>query len=111
MKNPFGVKIGAAQWTLGRSTVVRRLFSPMIGYLFTVSFVKRKYVAGDETPISGTQEAGRRAQSKSYVWLFRSGDGRTLSPISFISIIRQETVMRGEVLCRIGTGAYINYDR
>ena len=34
----------------------------------------RKFVAADEKPIQVLKEADRRPQSKSYVWLFRSGD-------------------------------------
>ena len=78
-ENQFGVKIGRgtmAHWTI---YCAQNYFSPMIDY-FHRQLVKRKYVAADETPIQVLKEADRRPQSKSYVWLFRSGDDG-LNPI------------------------------
>ena len=78
-ENQFGVKIGRgtmAHWTI---YCAKNYFSPMIGYFHRL-LTKRKFVAGDETPIQVLKEPGKRPQSKSYVWLFRSGDDG-LSPI------------------------------
>lgn len=36
--------------------------------------LKRRYLMADETPIQVLKEEGRRPQSKSYVWLVRTGD-------------------------------------
>ncbi len=36
--------------------------------------MKRRYLMADETPIQVLKEEGRRPQSKSYVWLVRTGD-------------------------------------
>lgn len=72
-ENQFGVKISRgtmAHWTIYCS---QNYFSPMIGYFHRL-LAKRKYVAADETPIQVLKEQDRRPQSKSYVWLFRSGD-------------------------------------
>lgn len=72
-ENQFGVKISRgtmAHWTI---FCAQNYFSPMIEYFHRL-LTKRKYVAGDETPIQVLKEADRRPQSKSYVWLFRSGD-------------------------------------
>ena len=35
---------------------------------------KRRFIGEDETPIQVLKESDKRPQSKSYVWLFRSGD-------------------------------------
>ncbi|MBD5532025.1 MAG: transposase [Lachnospiraceae bacterium] len=73
LENQFGVKIGRgimAHWII---YCAENFSSPMIGY-FQRLLMKRKYVAGDETPIQVRRETDRRPQSKSYVWLFRSGD-------------------------------------
>lgn len=72
-ENQFGVKISRgtmAHWTI---YCAQNYFSPMTGYFHRL-LAKRKFVAGDETPIQVLKEADRRPQSKSYVWLFRSGD-------------------------------------
>lgn len=72
-ENQFGVKISRgtmAHWTI---YCAQNYFVPMIAY-FQRLLVKRRYVAGDETPIQVLKEKERRPQSKSYVWLFRSGD-------------------------------------
>lgn len=72
-ENQFGVKISRgtmAHWTI---YCAQNYFAPMIAY-FQRLLVKRRYVAGDETPIQVLKEKERKPQSKSYVWLFRSGD-------------------------------------
>ncbi len=72
-ENQFGVKISRgtmAYWTI---YCAQNYFVPMIAY-FQRLLVKRRYVAGDETPVQVLKEKERRPQSKSYVWLFRSGD-------------------------------------
>ena len=71
--NQFGIKISRgtmANWTI---YCAKNYFMPMIDYLGRI-LNQRKYVAADETPIQVLKEEGRRAQTKSYVWLFRSGD-------------------------------------
>ena len=108
-ENQFGVKIGRgtmAHWTI---YCAENYFSPMIGY-FHRQLVKRKYVAADETPIQVLKEAGRRPQSKSYVWLFRSGDDG-LNPV----IVYQYHPTRNgdaaaEFFAGAGPGTYINAD-
>lgn len=72
-ENQFGVKISRgtmAHWTV---FCAKNYFSPMTEYFHRL-LSKRRYVAGDETPIQVLKEKDRRPQSKSYVWLFRSGD-------------------------------------
>lgn len=72
-ENRFGVRIGRgtmAHWTI---YCAKNYFLPMLAY-FRRCLVKRKFVAADETPIQVLKEEGRSPQSKSYVWLFRSGD-------------------------------------
>ena len=108
-ENQFGVKIGRgtmAHWTI---YCAQNYFSPMIGY-FHRQLVKRKYVAGDETPIQVLKEAGRRAQSKSYVWLFRSGDDG-LSPII---VYQYHPTRNGDAAAKFFAGSepgtYINAD-
>ncbi len=72
-ENQFGVKI--SRGTMARWTIycAEHYFTPMTDYFHRL-LTKRKYVAADETPIQVLKEADRRPQSKSYVWLFRSGD-------------------------------------
>lgn len=48
-------------------------FQPMYEY-FHRQLLKRKYLMADETPIQVLKEEGRRPQTKSYVWLVRTGD-------------------------------------
>ena len=72
-ENQFGVKI--SRGTMARWTIycAEHYFTPMIDHFHRL-LTKRKYVAADETPIQVLKEADRRPQTKSYVWLFRSGD-------------------------------------
>ena len=108
-ENQFGVKIGRgtmAHWTI---YCAENYFSPMIEY-FHRQLVKRKYVAGDETPIQVLKEADRRPQSKSYVWLFRSGDDG-LNPII---VYQYHPTRNGNAAAKFFEGSepgtYINVD-
>ena len=48
-------------------------FKPVYQYLHRL-LLKRRYLMADETPIQVLKEPDRRAQSKSYVWLVRTGE-------------------------------------
>lgn len=50
-----------------------KYFKPMYDH-FHRQLLKRKYLMADETPIQVLKEEGRRPQTKSYVWLVRTGD-------------------------------------
>lgn len=108
-ENQFGVKIGRgtmAHWTI---YCAQNYFSPVIGYFHRL-LTKRKFVAGDETPIQVLKEADRRPQSKSYVWLFRSGDDG-LNPII---VYQYHPTRNGDAAAKFFAGSepgtYINVD-
>lgn len=108
-ENQFGVKIGRgtmAHWTI---YCAQNYFLPMVGYFHRL-LTKRKFVAGDETPIQVLKEADRRPQSKSYVWLFRSGDDG-LNPII---IYQYHPTRNGDAAAKFfqesAPGTYINVD-
>lgn len=72
-ESQFSVKISRgtmAHWTI---FCAQSYFAPVLDYFHRL-LVKRQFVAADETPIQVLKEKDRRPQSKSYVWLFRSGD-------------------------------------
>jgi len=48
-------------------------FKPMYEY-FHRELLSRKFLMADETPVQVLHEPGRRAETKSYMWLFRSGE-------------------------------------
>ncbi len=105
----FGVHIGRgamANWTI---YCAQNYFLPMVNY-FHRQLTQRRYVAGDETPIQVLKEEGRRAQSKSYVWLFRSGDDG-LSPII---VYQYHPTRNGDAAAEFfqdsAPGTYINVD-
>lgn len=56
-------------------------FNVMAGF-FHRKLLERKFLMMDETPIQVLKEPGRRAQTKSYVWLMRSGEDG-LEPIVY----------------------------
>ena len=69
----LGAKIGRtsmANWSIQCSKLY---FSHMTEY-FHRKLLERKFLMMDETPIQVLNEPGKRAQSKSYVWLLRTGD-------------------------------------
>ena len=59
-----------ANWVI-RNTL--DYFTPMYDY-FHRKLLKREFAMADETPLQVLHESGRRAQTKSYMWLFRSGE-------------------------------------
>ena len=95
-----------AHWTI---CCAGNYFLPMVGYFHRLLTV-RKFVAADETPIQVLKEADRRPQSKSYVWLFRSGDDG-LNPII---IYQYHPTRNGDAAAKFfqgsAAGTYINVD-
>lgn len=108
-ENQFGVRISRdtmARWTI---YCAHNYFAPMVQY-FQRILTGRKYVAADETPIQVLKEEGRRAQSKSYVWLFRSGDDG-LNPVI---VYQYHPTRNGDTAADFfresDSGTYINVD-
>ncbi len=60
-----------ANWVIRNSEA---FFRPMYEY-FHKKLLGRSFAMADETPLQVLSEEGRRAQTKSYMWLFRSGEG------------------------------------
>lgn len=63
-------------------------FQPMYDY-FHRELLKRSFAMADETQIQVLNEEGRRAQTQSFMWLFRSGEDG-LPEISCMAIPRPE---------------------
>ena len=59
-----------ANWVILNSDA---FFRPMYEY-FRRKLLEREFAMADETPLQVLHEPGRQAQSKSYMWLFRSGE-------------------------------------
>ena len=59
-----------ANWVIQNSEA---FFFPMYKY-FQRKLLERKFAMADETPLQVLHESGRRAQTQSYMWLFRSGE-------------------------------------
>ena len=69
----YGVEITRAtmaNWVLRNSEA---FFLPMYEY-FHRKLLERGFAMADETPLQVLHEPERRAQTKSYMWLFRSGE-------------------------------------
>ena len=66
---PIG-RASMAHWII---TAAREYMQPMYDY-FHRELLKRRFLMMDETPIQVLKEEGRRAQSKSYFWLVRTGE-------------------------------------
>ncbi|MCR4598093.1 MAG: IS66 family transposase [Acetatifactor sp.] len=48
-------------------------FSPLCNY-FQKKLISGRYAMADETPLQVLKEAGRRPETKSFMWVFRSGE-------------------------------------
>lgn len=58
-----------ANWIISNS----EFFVPLCDY-FQRKLVSGRYAMADETPVQVLKEDGRRAQTKSYMWVFRNGE-------------------------------------
>ena len=72
---PIG-RASMAHWII---TAAQEYIQPMYDY-FHRELLKRRFLMMDETPVQVLKEEGRRAQSKSYFWLVRTGEDG-LNPI------------------------------
>ena len=71
-KTLFGVDIcrgTIAKWIIDNAL---DFFAPMCDY-FRRKLVEGRYAMADETPVQVLKEPGRRPETKSYMWVFRSG--------------------------------------
>ena len=69
----LGAKISRAtlaNWVIKNSEA---FFTPMYDF-FRRKLLERDFAMADETPVQVLHEPERRAQTKSYMWLFRSGE-------------------------------------
>lgn len=69
----LGAKVSRAtlaNWTIKNTEA---FFTPMYEY-FHRKLLARSFAMADETPVQVLHEPERRAQTKSYMWLFRSGE-------------------------------------
>lgn len=65
--------IGRTSMTRWIITAGQEYIQPVYDY-FHRELLKRRFLMMDETPIQVLKEEGRRAQSKSYFWLIRTGE-------------------------------------
>ena len=73
IKDEIGIKLERAtlaNWIISNAT---EFFSPMFDYFHRV-LLKRHHAMADETPLQVLKEPGKQAQSKSYMWVFHSGE-------------------------------------
>lgn len=71
----LGVKISRTTMANWMITCSQEYLQVMYNY-FHRQLLKRRFFMADETPVQILKEPDRRAQSKSYVWLMRSGEDR-----------------------------------
>lgn len=69
----YGAHIGRTTMANWAITCSEEYFRPMYDF-FHRELLKREFFMADETPVQVLHEDGRRAQTKSYVWLMRSGE-------------------------------------
>lgn len=69
----YGAKIGRAtlaNWIIMNSD---ELFAPMYDF-FRRRLLQRVFLMADETPVQVLKEPGRRPETKSYMWVYRTGE-------------------------------------
>lgn len=69
----YGAQISRGTMASGIITCAKTYFQPVYDYLKRL-LKKRRFLMGDETPVQVLKEPNRRPQSKSYIWLVRTGE-------------------------------------
>ena len=72
-KRLYGIDISRgdiANWIIKNA---EQTFAPLCDY-FQRRLVAGRYAMADETPVQVLKEPGRKAQTKSYMWVFRTGE-------------------------------------
>ena len=72
-KRLFGIDISRgtiANWIIKNA---EQSFAPLCDY-FRLKLIAGRYAMADETPVQVLKEPGRRPQTKSYMWVFRTGE-------------------------------------
>ena len=69
----YGVDIGRATLASWITQNAEEFFTPVCDY-FRRKLVAGKYAMADETPVQVLKEPGRRPETKSFMWVFRSGE-------------------------------------
>lgn len=80
-KKGFKILSVSVSWTTMAGWIItcaRDYLQPVYNY-FHRQLLERHFLMADETPIRVLKEPDRRPQSKSYVWLMRSGEDRLTS--------------------------------
>lgn len=105
----LGVSISRTTMASWIITCSQNYLKPVYDYFHRL-LLNRHFLMADETPVQVLKEANRRPQSKSYIWLMRSGEDR-LPPI--ILYHYTETRAGGnasDFLDGIEDGAYVMVD-
>lgn len=69
----MGAPVGRATLSNWLIKNAREFFTPMFDY-FHRQLLKRSFVMADETPLQVLNEKDKKPQSRSYMWVFRSGE-------------------------------------
>lgn len=69
----MGAPVGRATLSNWLIKNAREFFTPMFDY-FHRQLLKRSFVMADETPFQVLNEKDKKPQSRSYMWVFRSGE-------------------------------------
>ena len=72
-KRLYGVDIGRGTIASWITKNAEDFFTPLCNY-FQKKLVAGRYAMADETPVQVLKEPGRRPETKSYMWVFRSGE-------------------------------------
>lgn len=95
-----------ANWII---TCSQNYLKPVYDY-FHRELLKRQFLMADETPVQVLKEPGRRPQSKSYIWLMRSGEDRLPAIILYHYTETRAGEHAAGFLDGIGEGVYVMVD-
>lgn len=105
----LGVKISRTTMASWIIYCAENYFLPIYEY-FHRKLLERRFLMADETPIQVLKEEGRRPQSKSYVWLVRSGEDGDIPVILYNYTPTRAGSNAAEFLSGAALGYYLMVD-
>lgn len=105
----IGAKISRgtmANWII---TLSQQYLKPLYDYMHR-QLLLRRYLMADETPLQVLKEPDRRPQSKSYLWVYRTGEDGKVPIILFAYSPTRKGANAGEFLKNAESGYYLMTD-
>ena len=105
----YGVNIGRSTMASWAIYCTEHYLKPMYDF-YHRELLKRNFLMADETPVQVLKEEGRRPETKSYMWLFRTGNDGLKPIILYYYSPTRAGSNASDFLKGINPGTYLTVD-